>query len=72
MEQISESDYKIRNVERKKNLQVLHFDRLKLCTPGTRFSSGATETVGSSDRTTENCNDYSAPDTFGSYIISVR
>ena len=56
MEQISESDYKIRNVERKKKLQVLHFDRLKLCTPGTRFSSGATETVESSDRTTENSN----------------
>ena len=65
VEQISESDYKIRNVQRKKKLQVVHFDRLKLCTPGTRFSSGATETVESSDRTTENSNDYSAPDIFG-------
>ena len=65
VEQISESDYKIRNVQRKKNLQVVHFDRLKLCTPGTRFSSGATEIVESSDKTTENSNDYSAPDIFG-------
>ena len=65
VEQISESNYKIRNVQRKKKLQVVHFDRLKLCTPGTRFSSDVTETVESSDRTTENSNDYSAPDIFG-------
>ena len=45
MKQILESDYKIRNVQRKKKLQVVHFDRLKLCTPGTRFSSDVTETV---------------------------
>ena len=65
VEQISENDYKIRNVERKKKLQVVHFDRLKLCTPGTRLSSDVTDTVESSDKITENPNVYSAPDIFG-------
>ena len=64
MKQISESDYKIRN-QRKKKLQVVHFDRLKLCTPGTRFFSDVTETVESSDKPTENPNDHSAPDDLG-------
>ena len=61
VKQISESDYKIRNVQRKKKSQVVNFDRLKLCTQVTRFSSDATETVESSDKTTENSNDHSAP-----------
>ena len=64
MKQISEDDYKIRNVQRKKKLQVVNFDRLKLCTQGTRFSSDATETVESSDKTTENSNDHSVPYVF--------
>ena len=61
VKQISKSDYKIKNVRRKEKLQVVNFDRLKLCTQGTRFSSDATETVESSDKTTENSNDHSAP-----------
>ena len=44
---------------------MVHFDRLKICTSGTRFSSDATETIENSDKATEISNDHSVPDIFG-------
>ena len=37
-EKISEVDYRIKEVYGKKPAQVVHFNRLKLCPPGTRLS----------------------------------
>ena len=41
---LSESDYKVKGLRGKKKTRVVHFNRLKLCTPGTRFL-GLGETV---------------------------
>jgi hypothetical protein len=37
LEKISDSDYKIKGLRGRKQCRIVHFDRLKLCTPGTRF-----------------------------------
>lgn len=37
VQRISESDYRIKALGQKKRFHVVHFDRLKLCAPGTRF-----------------------------------
>lgn len=37
MEQLSECDYRIRGLGRKRKIHVVHFNRLKLCAPGMRF-----------------------------------
>ena len=39
IEKISDSDYKIKGLRGRKQTHIVHFDRLKLCTPGTRFES---------------------------------
>ena len=38
VERIAESDYRIKGLRGKKRTLIVHFDRLKLCTPGTRFT----------------------------------
>ena len=39
LDKISDSDYKIKGLRGKKQCHIVHFDRLKLCTPGTRFDN---------------------------------
>ena len=34
---LSDSDYRVKALRGQKRVQVVHFDRLKLCVPGTRF-----------------------------------
>ena len=38
IEKMSECDYKIKKLTGRKTVRVVHFNRLKLCDPGTRFS----------------------------------
>ena len=38
VERIAESDYRIKGLRGRKRTLIVHFDRLKLCTPGTRFT----------------------------------
>lgn len=39
LEKISDSDYKIKGLRGRKQCHIVHFDRLKRCTPGTRFDN---------------------------------
>lgn len=41
-ERLGECDYRIKGLGRKRKLHVVHFNRLKLCTPGTRFEDPLT------------------------------
>ena len=43
VEKISDSDYKIKGLRGRKQCHIIHFDRLKLCTPGTRFENELVE-----------------------------
>lgn len=43
IQRLAECDYRIRGLGRKRKLQVVHFNLLKLCTPGTRFEQDLTE-----------------------------
>ena len=40
---LSDSDYRVKVLRGQKRVQVVHFDRLKLCVPGTRFPSDPEE-----------------------------
>ena len=46
VKRLSDSDYRIEALRGQKRRQVVHFDRLKLCTPGTRFMSESEEPSG--------------------------
>ena len=37
IERISDSDYRIKGLRGRQRTQIVHYDRLKLCAPGTRF-----------------------------------
>ena len=52
LEHISDSDYRIKRLGRSKPAQIVHFDRLKPCTPETRFV-GDTPSAGSATREIE-------------------
>ena len=43
LERVSNSDYRIKSLSGKKRVQIVHFDRLKPCTPGTRFNDTITD-----------------------------
>ena len=43
LERVSNSDYRIKSLSGKKQVQIVHFDRLKPCTPGTRFNDTITD-----------------------------
>ena len=49
VERISDSDYKVKGLRGKKQSHIVHFDRLKPCTPGTRFQSEIEEPENQSD-----------------------
>ena len=57
---LSESDYRVKKLTGRKTAQVVHFDRLKLCNPGTRFQNSIPAQSPSSTTPTN-----SAPDLFG-------
>ena len=44
IQRLSESDYKVKGLRGTKKTHVVHFNRLKLCTPGTRFLGEAVPT----------------------------
>lgn len=48
IKQLTECDYRIRGLGRKKKIHVVHFNRLKLCVPGTRFEQRAPEIADAS------------------------
>ena len=43
VEKISDSYFKINGLCGRKQCHIIHFDRLKLCTPGTRFENEVNE-----------------------------
>ena len=43
IEMITDSDYKIKGLRGRKQCHIVHFNRLKLCTPGTRFEHSIDE-----------------------------
>ena len=45
LERLGDSDYRIKGLRGKKQVHVVHFDRLKRCTPGTRFTGEDEEFV---------------------------
>ena len=47
---LTDNDYRIESTNRKKQLQVVHFNRLKHCSPGTRFLTGLKETPTEPDK----------------------
>ena len=57
---LSESDYQVKKLTGRKTAQVVHFDRLKLCNPGTRLQD-STPTHSPPPTTPI----HSAPDLFG-------
>jgi len=48
VKQISQSTYRVQHVNNKSKRLVVHFDRLKVCHPDTRFSGGDTEAEATS------------------------
>ena len=44
VERLTECDYRIRALGRKRKIHIVHFNRLKLCAPGTRFDLSPTDT----------------------------
>ena len=60
---LSDSDYRIKALRGQKRVQVVHFDRLKLCVPGTRFPSDPEESPDQAP--SEQPVNQSTPGTFG-------
>ena len=60
---LSKSDYRVKALRGQKRVQVVHFDRLKLCVPGTRFPSGPEESPDQA--ASEQSLNQSTPGTFG-------
>ena len=60
---LSDSDYRVKALRGQKQVQVVHFDRLKLCVPGTRFPSGPEESPDQA--ASEQSLNQSTPGTFG-------
>ena len=52
IERVSECDYRLKAIQGKKNLIIVHFNRLKLCSPGTRFSRDKEERIKVSPQVT--------------------
>ena len=65
IERVSESDYRIKGLRGRRRTHIVHFDRLKLCAPGTRFLTAVDGDSAAGHPHTPTPTNLSTPDVFG-------